>query len=76
MLGAGLRPRRDGRRILFGTNKDDLPAMQRLVALHRAGGYTPVVGPVLPFTQLADAHRIAESFHKPGNLVVSMGNTA
>ena len=72
MLGAGLRPRRDGRRILFGTNKDDLPAMQRLVALHQAGGYTPVVGPVLPFDQLARAHAIAESFHKPGNLVVRM----
>lgn len=72
MLGASLRPRRDGRRIIIGTNKDDLPSMQRLVALHRAGGYTPVVGPVLPFADLANAHAIAESFHKPGNLVVVM----
>lgn len=62
------------RRFIAGTNKDDLPSMRRLVELHVAGGYTPVVGPVLPFEQLAEAHRIAESFHKPGNLVVTMGN--
>ncbi|MFN4202808.1 MAG: NADP-dependent oxidoreductase [Tabrizicola sp.] len=74
LLGAALRPVRDGRRIIVGTNKDDLPAMQRLVALHQAGGYTPVLGPVLPFARLAEAHSIAESFHKPGNLVVVMGD--
>ncbi|NHB75160.1 quinone oxidoreductase family protein [Rhodobacter calidifons] len=72
MLGAALRPRRQGRRIITGTNKDDLASMQRLVALHQAGGYTPVVGQVLPFAHLARAHQIAESFHKPGNLVVVM----
>jgi NADPH:quinone reductase-like Zn-dependent oxidoreductase len=60
------------RRFLTGTNKDDLPSMRRLVELHQKGGYTPVVGQVLPFAQLAEAHRIAESFHKPGNLVVTM----
>ena len=72
MLGFALRPRRGGRQALTGTNKDDLPAMQRLLALHQAGGYTPVLGQVLPFAQLQAAHAIAESFHKPGNLVVVM----
>ncbi|MFN3992509.1 MAG: NADP-dependent oxidoreductase [Tabrizicola flagellatus] len=71
-LGASLRPVREGRRIITGSNKDDLPSMRRLVALHRAGGYTPALGPVLPFERLAEAHAIAESFHKPGNLVVTM----
>ena len=60
------------RRLITGTNKDDLSAMRRLVDLHQAGGYTPVVGPTLPFAQLVEAHRIAESFHKPGNLIVTM----
>ena len=46
--------------------------MRRLLDLHRAGGYTPVLGPVLPFTDLAKAHELAESFHKPGNIVVEM----
>jgi NADPH:quinone reductase-like Zn-dependent oxidoreductase len=62
------------RRFLTGTSKEDLASMRLLVELHRKGGYTPVVGPVLPFAQLAEAHRIAESFHKPGNLVVTMGD--
>jgi NADPH:quinone reductase-like Zn-dependent oxidoreductase len=60
------------RRLLTGTNQEDLPSLRRLVGLHLAGGYVPVVGPVLPFLQLPEAHRIAESFHKPGNLVVTM----
>ena len=72
MLAAGLRPVRDGRRIITGTNRDDLPSMRRLLALHRAGGYTPVLGTVLPFAELPHAHGLAERFHKPGNLVVTM----
>ena len=67
MLGSALN-----RRFLTGTSKEDLPSMRRLVELHRTGGYTPVVGQTLPFAQLAEAHRIAESFHKSGNLVVTM----
>lgn len=70
MLASTLR-----RRLITGTGKEDLASMRRLVDLHGKGGYTPVIGPVLPFPQLAEAHRIAESFHKPGNLVVTMGDT-
>ena len=72
MLGAALRPRRDGRRVHADTSGESLAAMQRLVALHLAGGYRPVVGEVLPFADLAKAHAIADTFHKPGNLVVVM----
>jgi NADPH:quinone reductase-like Zn-dependent oxidoreductase len=72
MLGAALRPRRQGRQVLTGTSQEDIASMQRLVALHQAGGYTPRVGPVLPFADLATAHALAESFHKPGNIVVEM----
>jgi len=31
-----------------------------------------VLGQVMPFAQLAEAHALAETFHKPGNLVVVM----
>lgn len=75
MLASALRPRRNGRRFLTGTNKDDLASMRRLLALHEAGGYTPVVGPVLPFAEIAQAHALAESFHKPGNLIILMDGT-
>ncbi|MFO1203216.1 MAG: NAD(P)-dependent alcohol dehydrogenase [Tabrizicola sp.] len=63
------------RRLLTGTSKEDLPSMRRLVKLYEKCGYTPILGPVLPFEQLTEAHRIAESFHKPGNLIVTMGDT-
>lgn len=71
-LGAMLRPTRTGRRIFAGTASESRAVMKRLVNLHRAGGYRPVLGQVLPIDQLAEAHALAETFHKPGNLVVVM----
>lgn len=71
-LGAALRPRRQGRRVIAGTSGDGRTDMEHLLRQHTQGGYTPVLGEVLPFDQLQQAHRIAESFHKPGNLVVVM----
>lgn len=72
MLGAVLRPRRAGRRVIAGTASEAKAQMERLIALYETGGYRPVVGQVLPFADLAAAHEIAETFHKPGNLVVEM----
>lgn len=72
MLGAALLPHGQGRRVITGTSPESRAKMERLVTLHMAHGYTPVVGQVLPFAKLAEAHAIAESFHKPGNLVVVM----
>lgn len=69
MLASGLN-----RRFVTGTSKENLKSMRRLVDLHDRGGYSPVVGRVLSFAELAEAHRIAETFHKPGNLVVTMGD--
>jgi len=71
-VGAMLRPARAGQRLFAGTVSESRAMMQRLVHLHGAGGYRPVLGEVLPFAQLADAHALAETFHKPGNLVVVM----
>lgn len=71
-LGALLWSRRDGRRVVAGTSKASKEKMQRVVDLHLAGAYRPVVGQVLPFSDLARAHALAETFHKPGNLVVAM----
>lgn len=72
MLSSGFRPRSDGRKVITGTNREDLASLRRLLALHAAGGYTPALGPLLPFADLAKAHALAESHHKPGNLVVVM----
>lgn len=72
MIGAALWKRRSGRRIIATSSRESLPDLQRLLSLHQAGGYTPVISQTLPFDQLQMAHEIAESFHKPGNLVVEM----
>lgn len=72
MVGAAIWPRRSGRRVIATMAAETKPAMKRLLSLHEAGGYRPALGPILPFDQLAKAHEIAESFHKPGNLVVVM----
>lgn len=72
LLGAALRPRRAGRRVMGGTMMESRAKMQALITLHQAGAYTPVLGEVLPFAQLPRAHAMADSFHKVGNLVVVM----
>ena len=72
MLGALLRPKRAGLRLIAGTSTEAKDQMARLVALYHEGAYKPVVSQTLAFDDLAKAHAIAESFHKPGDLVVEM----
>ena len=60
------------RGVFAGPSGEGPDKMQRLIALFHAGAYRPVLGQVLPFAQLAEAHALAETFHKPGNLVVAM----
>ncbi|GAB1480765.1 NAD(P)-dependent alcohol dehydrogenase [Paracoccaceae bacterium] len=60
------------RGVFAGPTGEGPDKMQRLVALFHAGAYRPVLGQVLPFAQLAEAHAMADTFHKPGNLVVVM----
>jgi len=73
MLGALLRPRRsDGRRIVVGVADESRAAMERLIALHAAGAYRPVVGKALPFAQIREAHALAGSGHKRGAVVVRL----
>jgi NADPH:quinone reductase-like Zn-dependent oxidoreductase len=72
-LGAGLRPRRDGRRVTAGSFSETKVGMERLVALHEQGAYRPVVGAALPFEEIVAAHCLAGGGHKRGNVVVVMG---
>jgi NADPH:quinone reductase-like Zn-dependent oxidoreductase len=71
-LGASLRPRRGTARITGSTTSEAREKLVRLVELHRTGGYRPVVGLTLPFAEISEAHRIAQSWHKRGNLVLRM----
>lgn len=73
MLDAMLRPRRDGgRRICAGMVKETPEAMARLVALHAAGAYRPLLGESFALAEIARAHAVADSGHKRGNLVIRM----
>lgn len=71
-LGAALRPTRGTARITGGTTSEAREKLERLVQLHQAGAYRPHIGLTLPFAQIAEAHRIAESWHKQGNIVLTM----
>ncbi|MCC5974574.1 MAG: NAD(P)-dependent alcohol dehydrogenase [Rubellimicrobium sp.] len=73
MLGAMLRPRRaGGRRLCANVIKETPQAMARLVALHEAGAYRPLIGAQFPLKDIAQAHAQADSGHKRGNLVIEM----
>jgi len=71
-LGASVRPKRGTARITGSTTSEAREKLERLLALHMLGAYRPLVGLTLPFAEIAEAHRIAESWHKQGNLVVTM----
>jgi NADPH:quinone reductase-like Zn-dependent oxidoreductase len=73
MLGAMLRRRRaGGRRLCAGVVKETRQAMARLIALHDAGAYRPLIGAHFPLSDIAQAHAQADSGHKRGNLVIEM----
>lgn len=73
MLSAVFRPgRAQGRRVCSGVVKETPAALERLLTIHRAGGYMPLVETVLPFDQIVAAHRMADSLHKRGNIVLRM----
>lgn len=71
-LGAALRPKRGTLHVIAGTSGESRAQMQRLIDLHLAGVYRPYIGQTLPFADLRRAHAMAETFHKVGNLVVTM----
>lgn len=71
-LSYALRPNRGLHRITGGIIGDGRPAMERLIRLHTQGAYHPFIGETLPFAQIAQAHAIAGSRHKVGNVVVTI----
>lgn len=75
-LGAALRPMRGTRRITGSTISEAREKLERLVGLHRIGAYRPVVGATLPFAEIGEGHRLAQGWHKQGNLVLRMREEA
>lgn len=71
-LGAALRPRRGSHRITGSFTAADRVARSRLIALYLARAYRPVLGRILPFDQVAEAHRLASAGGNRGNIVIVM----
>ena len=70
ILGAALRPKRNGRRVIAGTSGEGRAKMERLLALYESGIYRPLVGQIYPFAEIRAAHSRAETFSKPGTIVL------
>lgn len=74
-IGAALWPRRGrGRRVKAVISSESRGNMERLVALYQAGTYKPTVGPVFAFDDIRAAHSLAESFSKPGNIILKIAS--
>ncbi|WP_127103899.1 NAD(P)-dependent alcohol dehydrogenase [Pararhodobacter zhoushanensis] len=69
-LGANLRPRRGTHQLLAGVTKESPAALTRALAYH-AQGYRPPIT-TLPLTDIQQAHQLASTGHKRGNVVVTL----
>lgn len=74
-IGAALWPRRGrGRRVKAVISSESRANMERLVALYGAADYKPTVGSVFAFDDIRAAHALAESFSKPGNIILKIAS--
>ena len=61
------------RRLLFGVSTEKPDDMKLLQELAVAKRYRVVIGEVFPFEDIVKAHRLVDTGHKVGNLVVTLG---
>jgi NADPH:quinone reductase-like Zn-dependent oxidoreductase len=72
LIGAGRASRRTGKSIIAGPARESAAGLDELSAIADGGGFTPYIEAVYPLDQIVEAHRLVETGHKRGNVVVTM----
>ncbi len=70
-LTAGWHSRRTGVKVLAGVGGEKPADLALLADLAAKGPLRPHIGATLPLGQIAEAHRLVDSGHKRGNLVIT-----
>lgn len=65
-----------GRRVIIGITSGTQKDMGTLSRLLAGGIIRPVIDRVLPFNRIADAHRLAETRHKHGSVVIAVDSVS
>ena len=60
------------RRLKFASGRRSKADVQYMKGLIEAGAFRPVIDRVYPMDQVADAHRHVETWHKTGNIVLTL----
>jgi NADPH:quinone reductase-like Zn-dependent oxidoreductase len=74
MAAGNLRALLGGKRLLMTQVKPRGGDLEKITALIEAGKIRPVIDKVFPLEQIADAHRMSETGHVRGKLVVRVSN--
>jgi NADPH:quinone reductase-like Zn-dependent oxidoreductase len=62
--------------VIGGTAKIDADGYQTLMSLAESGALRPVIDTILPFDQIAEAHRRVDTGHKVGSVVLTFDTGA
>ena len=72
--GGMLRGLMTGKRLLVTSVKPRGGDLEKITALIEAGKIRPVVGQVFPLEQIAEAHRVSETGHARGKIVIGIAS--
>lgn len=72
LLKARGQTRRTGKTVIAGPAEESSENLEALAQIAEAGGFTPHVDKVFALAEIVEAHRIVDSGHKRGNVVVVM----
>jgi NADPH:quinone reductase-like Zn-dependent oxidoreductase len=72
LAGGTLRGLSSGKRLLITSVKPRGGDLEKISALVEAGKLVPVIDRVFPLNQIADAHRLSETGHARGKIVIKV----